>query len=1142
MGAPSNLPSFRELARLIAAAARVPFSEDTALDLFLGSMPADFETHAQALRIINHPDSDFNPTHSALVRLASATGAPRIVTTNFDTHLTAAMTSALLPEGDVWIGPALPLGDDFSGVVHLHGSVRREPAQLVLTDRDFGRAYLTDAWATRFLRRVFDEFTVLFVGYSHDDPIMQYLALGLPSRTRRYVLTDLPDDTKWHHLGIVPVAYPAPGGDHSALVAALEAWNRRARMGRLDHQARMKEILGADPPLDPVDEDYVRQRLRDVEGAREFTQFARSLAWLQWLEGIEGFQRLFTGGPDTEASSVLSQWLGQIFVSDPALNGAALRLVQRLGRRFSPSLYQSLSWAAETLAEADVDASHRWKVLLATSIDGISAPPDLGMLLPYDPAESAEHLALMRVALRPYLVLKAPWTLGKDDPTSPPDVDAAWHSGEDTLTRHVLKSVEDRAAGDPALGGLLEDALECAYELLTSYRGLGRFYDSLSSHRSAIETHPQDEFRQPVDALIDGLRDYGVKALAQRPDLPDNWWSRESTLFRRLALHLVEVAPGRDSDEKLRWVLDREVLFESSLKHEVFRLLSTAVSGASATGRARLLTAAIEGPDLPSDLPDVERHKTYSIYNALVWLSRSDPSWVDAQRELERLQAEHPTFGPREFPDLDSWSTGVTWGETLPMEVDQFVHDFESDAEAALASLMKLDYSERRIDGPTWSGALVLVRSATTMRPGLGQLLWQAIEDSGSLSDKNDDLRDAILDGWEQADLGDQLVDIIALVAERAELSRSTRAITRFLVSQIEKHLEAWESPSIAAMRDLANKVWDSQKGTFKTPSGSEPSFLALNSWPGDLARYWILEVNRRWREQGESWTSLNDSERRAFEMMLSGYDAELDAIRPALGGHAHFLFNADRSFATKYILPLFDGPHAGQAWDAYLYHPRYNDRMLDAGFLQSVISEWARLDELERVGLRAQFYGLVASIVNLADITREERQELLDQSVLADNGAHSTEFARTMLAFFKDAADGGGAWVSWAREHVQARLAGIPRNPRPAELERWADIAPFVGEHVNEAFSVLSGHGIGLGDGYRAPSWPSGLVATQGPELISHLAERIRNSTTTDWGTQLAVRRLITDLTAALGEETCAPLLEAAADAGFPRPDTASP
>src|SRR5674476_1211466 len=92
---------------------------------------------------------------------------------------------------------------------------------------------------------------LVFVGYSHDDPIMRYLALGLPSGTPRYAFTsaDKANDPDWTRLGVVTIGYPVRADNHGALVAALEAWDVRARMGQTDHQARMKEIIDAGSTL-----------------------------------------------------------------------------------------------------------------------------------------------------------------------------------------------------------------------------------------------------------------------------------------------------------------------------------------------------------------------------------------------------------------------------------------------------------------------------------------------------------------------------------------------------------------------------------------------------------------------------------------------------------------------------------------------------------------------------------------------------------------------------------------------------------------------------------------------------------------------------------------------------------------------------
>jgi hypothetical protein len=122
--------------------------------------------------------------HNALLRLArlSRVKGMRLVTTNFDTYFEQA-DPALRVGVDVHSGPVIPIPrDDQEGswrsIVHLHGRLEPMPHannQLVLTSADFGRAYLTKGWAARFVARLFAEFTVLFIGYSLNDPVLRYM-------------------------------------------------------------------------------------------------------------------------------------------------------------------------------------------------------------------------------------------------------------------------------------------------------------------------------------------------------------------------------------------------------------------------------------------------------------------------------------------------------------------------------------------------------------------------------------------------------------------------------------------------------------------------------------------------------------------------------------------------------------------------------------------------------------------------------------------------------------------------------------------------------------------------------------------------------------------------------------------------------
>jgi hypothetical protein len=128
--------------------------------------------------------------HRILIDLAtSRAGVTRLVTTNSD---------LLFEECDPTLpcsGPPRlpdPRSDrEFRGVVHLHGRVDRNyerphDDEFVISTKDFGRTYLSDGWATRFIQSLLARFQIVFIGYSADDPPVQYLLealnLGLGNR------------------------------------------------------------------------------------------------------------------------------------------------------------------------------------------------------------------------------------------------------------------------------------------------------------------------------------------------------------------------------------------------------------------------------------------------------------------------------------------------------------------------------------------------------------------------------------------------------------------------------------------------------------------------------------------------------------------------------------------------------------------------------------------------------------------------------------------------------------------------------------------------------------------------------------------------------------------------------------------------
>lgn len=189
MGPPACLPGFAKLADMVAEGTGKTLQEGEPTDRFLGRLQhAGVNVHALAKKFLPEEGRKATELHQNLLRIYSNVAQVRIVTTNFDLLFEKASKAVFGDKPEAFRAPALPLGRQFNGIVHVHGAVSH-PNEMVLTDADFGRAYLTEGWARRFLSELFRNFSVLFVGYSHNDAILSYLARALPvSEKARFAL------------------------------------------------------------------------------------------------------------------------------------------------------------------------------------------------------------------------------------------------------------------------------------------------------------------------------------------------------------------------------------------------------------------------------------------------------------------------------------------------------------------------------------------------------------------------------------------------------------------------------------------------------------------------------------------------------------------------------------------------------------------------------------------------------------------------------------------------------------------------------------------------------------------------------------------------------------------------------------------
>jgi len=301
---PSILPSFNGLACKICGRPVEKGTEDRAL----GKQTKNgTDVHLAAAQILYNSKTFPTEAHKEILRVFGAAKKVRIVTTNFDDHFSAAAHNVCrkdpVPE---FYAPALPLGDDFQGIVYLHGSARVNPHAMVLTDKDFGAAYLTRGWAKDFLVHCFSKFTVLFVGYSHHDVTINYLARGMSQTDLKgrwaFVSSDLtPDDEEnWRHLEIKIQQYPIDptnkNNAHQALTNLFIGWTKHTKETLLHRSKRVKTIAAGLPPESDADFEYLDYCLHHSQLAKDFCDAVRHPAWVGWMHAkgyFKGFRQIF---------------------------------------------------------------------------------------------------------------------------------------------------------------------------------------------------------------------------------------------------------------------------------------------------------------------------------------------------------------------------------------------------------------------------------------------------------------------------------------------------------------------------------------------------------------------------------------------------------------------------------------------------------------------------------------------------------------------------------------------------------------------------------------------------------------------------------------------------------------------------------
>ena len=953
MGEPACLPDFDGLADTVVAGTGQTKQDAELVDRFLGTLQhAGVDVHARAAKALSREDLKPTELHRDLLRLSSGAGVLRVVTTNFDQLFEQASKDVLDSNPEVFRAPALPLGNDFKGIVHVHGAVSH-PGGMVLTDQDFGRAYLTEGWARRFLVALFRRFTVLFVGYGHNDTVMNYLARALPesAASRRFALTEerALDLQRWRILGIEPIKFPQDKHkDYSKLHESVRRLADFATRNVLDWQREITEIAQKKPPLLSEEEaGLIEEALKDETRTRFFTDAAASPEWIDWLDRRKHLAPLFSSGNLGTPDVLLVCWLVQRFTFSWA--DKLFLLFAQHGTRLNPFFWQVLGReiGLGKQDQLDKEVLARWiSLLLAT------APPvacyRVSFVLFCMGKKSSKHgmldclLQVFNVMAGNRLQLKQD-ILGSsvDDDDSTTAVDVDWVPiGEqyhlEVLWQNGLKPNLDQVA-EPLLRRLV-GCLEERHLTFSVWQKANRSWDSDSWRLSAIEDGVEDE---PVDILINAARDCLEWLAKNQAGTAKHWCAQlvgsQVPLLRRMAVHALSARADLKADGKIDWLLERIGLHDFSAHHEIFRAVRLAYPECSPERRQAVIDAvrAFRCPDEKD--PDKELHTAYHHLEWLHWLHDSAPGCALTKQALDAISTQYPKFKPSEHPDLH-WTGSFQYVTPLsPWTTDELL---SKPATACLQEL--LSFQPKEPFRPEREGPVDAVRMASMKNLDWGLELADALAKTGKW---DADLWSGLIRAWSGMDLGEARHREVLNRLGKVELyPKHTREIADALEALVKNDGKPYALSLLPRANEIAASLWRHLDRTTQIEETDNWLTTAINHPAGVLAEFWLQGLSL-WRRHEEPPSKvLSDEYRTVLSDIVQDSTLPGKLGRSVLAGQFAFLLAADEGWTKENLIPFFrnrDNIADFQAvWDGFL----------TSGLLNSTVAEHLKEAFLEAV------------------------------------------------------------------------------------------------------------------------------------------------------------------------------------------------
>lgn len=650
----------------------------------------------EACSLLVDPHGQFTNLHTNILRLLDANCQMRLVTTNFDNCFENSM-EVLGCEAKVFSSPALPLGKGVNGIVHLHG-VFSDLETMILTAEDYGEAYVSNGWVARFLVDLFKTYTVLFVGYSCGDSLVDYLTRSISSEIsgRAFVLCKDSDVDDWQMRGVEPIVFD----DFDDLPKIFGDWASYMESSVTEKVIHIHDICQA-KNMNQADKDFIIQALLwpDEDDrylfTSEFCKTASNIEHFQLLKN-NGFLGFLSSKNPGRQDLLLLDWMVAKFSTNEtaALQDLCVEYLYEL----TPIFFERLFWRLSTSDIPD-NIIALWLPWLECA-DFLSQKRCEHSLVEIASRVQSDSIAF--VAIR--ILLKVGITFSRSVLTGT-SIEPSTVVSKDYYGDKLIEIIKARSSTiGKQIFEYCFDQIERAYSIQTKCWVEKDSFDGMSFGRSSIAPHDQDRFCDGVEGvLVDAAREsinqnYSIEAA-------EKCLNSKCSLLFRLGLWIKSEYNPSGSD--LGFVAKEDLLSDVYIHHEVFQLIKGAFPVASGDEKREFVEY------VASRVVVDDRNSEYSCYNICIWLKEDMDTCPELKALYEEVIQRNPNFAPREHPDFTHYmSSGfVDNSDECHLSKEVFSNDYLLKLMQSSASPGSFITRHDRVSTPTRDYPLVAIHN-----------------------------------------------------------------------------------------------------------------------------------------------------------------------------------------------------------------------------------------------------------------------------------------------------------------------------------------------------------------------------------------------------------------------------------------------